>query len=90
LAALEAEREALALRVHAAAADPQLRDVPDDVLASATTLLTRLRAELDAVGIAENALGDLPTVIVKLLAAGQPPAEAVPPMPTRRLSAVTG
>ena len=93
LAVVEAEREALALRVHAAMADPQLSAVPDDVLAAATTLLGRLRGELTEAGIPDaavtGALGDLPTTVLRLLAAAEPTGTTVPPMPARRLTAVT-
>jgi len=93
LAAVEAEREALALRVHAACADPQLSAVPDDVLAAATALLARLRGELAEAGIPDaavtGALGDLPTAVLRLVAAAEPTGTTVPPMPARRLTAVT-
>jgi anti-sigma factor RsiW len=94
LARVESEREALALRVHAAIADPQLGAVPDEVLAAATALLGRLRGELYEAGIPDTAvtggaLGDLPTAVLRLLAAAQPTGTVVPPMPARRLTAVT-
>jgi hypothetical protein len=93
LAAVEAEREALSLRVHLACAAPALAVVPDEVLAAATALLGRLRGELAEAGIPDaavaGALGDLPSTVVSLLASGQP-TTVVPPMPTRRLTAVSG
>jgi hypothetical protein len=92
LAAVEASREALALRVHLACTAPALSTVPDEVLAAASTLLARLRSELAEAGIpdaAVGALGDLPSTVVGLLASGQP-STVVPPMPSRRLTAVSG